>query len=525
MNTGSKLPGPKGQPIANAELLDEVVTTSLTGIRQPWLAEHVAGHVNPVRLARLLHAAAEGQAYDYLTLAEEMEEREPHYAAVLGTRKRAVSGITPTIEAASEDQQDVRLADRCRELMANPAFGDVQDDVLDALGKGYAAIEIDWQTSAKEWQPRAYHWRDPRYFIYPPHNPYELRLIDESDGVNGKALPAYKFIIHRPRLKSGIPLRGGLARLGATTYMCKAYTIKDWLAFCEVFGMPLRIGRYSEGAREEHKQLLKAAVAGLGSDAAAILPESMRIEFEQVGNVGGAKDLFLHLAEWLDRQTSKAVLSQTMTTDDGSSQSQANIHNEVRLDILKSDARQLEVTLNRDLIKPFIDLNFGPQAVYPRLVLHVEETEDLKRLAESLSMLVPLGLKVSASVIRDKFGLPDPKEGEELLSAPSPAPTMAGNQQLALNREQGDVLDDLTHGLDDELPAPPPQQAGWQAQMQPVTDVQALLEQMLAEGKRLEDVKAALLALSIGEDTALIEGLTEAAFIARALGDLSGDTA
>ena len=99
----------------------------------------------------------------------------------------------------------MRLADRCRELMANPAFGDVQDDALDALGKGYAAIEIDWQTSAKEWQPRAYHWRDPRYFIYPPHNPYELRLIDESDGVNGKALPAYKFIIHRPRLKSVIP--------------------------------------------------------------------------------------------------------------------------------------------------------------------------------------------------------------------------------------------------------------------------------------------------------------------------------
>ena len=102
---------------------------------------------------------------------------------------------------------------------------------------------------------------------------------------------------------------------------------------------------------------------------------------------------------------------------------------------------------------------------------------------------------------------------------------MAGNQQLALNREQGDVLDDLTHGLDDELPAPPPQRAGWQAQMQSVTDVQALLEQMLAEGKRLEDVKAALLALSAAEDTALIEGLTEAAFIARALGDLSGDTA
>ena len=69
----------------------------------------------------------------------------------------------------------------------------------------------------------------------------------------------------------------------------------------------------------------------------------------------------MRLAEWLDRQTSKAVLGQTMTTDDGSSQAQATVHNEVRHDILKSDARQLANTLNRDLIQPYVDLNFGPQ--------------------------------------------------------------------------------------------------------------------------------------------------------------------
>ncbi len=514
-----RLLGPDGQPIVKEALTDEVVTTSLTSIRQPWLVAHVAGSINPLRLARLMQAAAEGQAHDYLTLAEEMEEREPHYASVLATRKRAVSGLAPTIEAASDDRQDVKLAEACRALIAAPAFGDLQDDALDALGKGYAAIEIDWETSAKQWQPTAYHWRDPRYFIYPPDNPYELRLYDESDVVNGKPLPPYKFIIHRPRLKSGIPLRGGLARLVATTYMCKAYTVKDWLAFCEVFGMPLRLGRYSQGAKEEHIQLLKAAVANLGSDAAAVLPDTLRIEFEQVGNVSGAAELFRTLAEWLDRQTSKAVLGQTMTTDDGSSQSQANIHNEVRLDILKSDARQLEVTLNRDLMKPFVDLNFGPQASYPRLVLHVEEAEDLKLLADSLEKLVPLGLKVSASVIRDKSGLPDPKDGEALLSAPAGGTTAANPiQPLALNRQAPDVpdtLDDLTDALTDD---------DWQSQMKPISEVQQVLQKMIADGSRLDEVKAALIDLSTEDDTALVDGLTEAAFIARALGDVSGDT-
>jgi len=180
----------------------------------------------------------------------------------------------------------------------------------------------------------------------------------------------------------------------------------------------------------------------------------------------------------------------------------------VRLDILKSDARQLEVTLNRDLIKPFIDLNFGPQARYPRLVLHVEEAEDLKLLADSLEKLVPLGLKVSASVVRDKFGLPDPREGDEMLMpAQTPLTTStATNQQLALNREQGDALDEideLADGFDDD----------WQAQMQPVDELRQLLQRMIAEGKTLAEVKAALMSLSTGADTALMDALTEAAFL------------
>lgn len=499
--------GPHGRPINHAALTDAVVTTSLTGIRQPWLVEHIAGNIDPVKLANLMQAAAEGNAFDFLTLAEEMEEREPHYGAVLGTRKRAVSGITPTIEAASEDSRGIKLAEACRVLIGRPEFGGLMDDCLDALGKGYAAVEIEWQTSTRQYQPANYHWRDPRYFVFPQHDPYDLRLYDESDLVNGKPLPAYKFVIHRPRLKSGIPLRGGLARLVATSYMCKSYALKDWVAFCEVFGMPLRLGRYKQGAKEADIDILRKAVTNLGSDAAGILPDSMRIEFQQIANTTGGTGLFLRLAEWLDRQTSKAVLGQTMTTDDGSSQAQAKVHNEVRLDIVKSDARQLANTLNRDLIQPYVDLNFGPQPRYPRLELRVPKPEDLKALAESLEKLVPLGLKVSASVVRDKFGLPDPKEGDELLTSPD-QPVPARNR-IALNREAPEELDDLV----DEFTA------DWEPQLQPVRDVEQLLARMVAEGKSLEEFRRALIGLAGNDDRVLTDRLTDAAFRSRAIGD------
>ena len=51
----------------------------------------------------------EGDSLDYLTLAEEIEERNLHYGSVLATRKLAVAGRDATVEAASDDKRDVEL--------------------------------------------------------------------------------------------------------------------------------------------------------------------------------------------------------------------------------------------------------------------------------------------------------------------------------------------------------------------------------------------------------------------------------
>jgi phage gp29-like protein len=58
------------------------------------------------------------------------------------------------------------------------------------------------------------------------------------------------------------------------------------------------------------------------------------------------------LAEGWDKQVSKAVVGQTMSTDDGSSQAQATIHNEVRVDLLQADAKAESNTLNRYFVRP-----------------------------------------------------------------------------------------------------------------------------------------------------------------------------
>jgi len=445
--TESRILDRHGNPIRRRQLTREIAAPSLTGLRQIWSGSTVAGGLTPERLAGLLLAADDGDSHDYLTLAEEMEERDPHYASVLGTRKRAVSGVPVTVEAYSDAPHDVALADAVRRVVRRPAFGDLVDDLLDALGKGYSAVELLWRRDGSQWLPD-YAWRDPRFFVWYRASGHSLRLLDEADP-NGVELPPYKFIIHTPRLKSGLPARGGLARLAAFSYMCKAWTVKDWLAFADVFGLPLRVGKYGPNATEEEKAVLLSAVANIASDAAGIIPESMNIEFQTVAATAGGPDMFLKLAEWLDKQISKAVLGQTMTADDGSSNAQAQVHNDVRVDILEADAKALANTLNRDLLRPYIDLNFGPQADYPRIELEVPKPEDLALLADGLAKLVPLGLQVEQSVIRDKMGLPDPDQGAALLTPPGQAAAPASADGVAaLNRATPATPELVDHYVD-----------------------------------------------------------------------------
>ncbi|MFI8744496.1 DUF935 domain-containing protein [Pseudomonas sp. NPDC077186] len=511
----------QGRPIHKAELLQELVQASTTGVYQAWTAESVSASLDPARLRSILQAAATGDHYSYLTLAEEMEEKDPHYAAVLGTRKRAVSGLPVTVEAASEDERDEQLADAVRELVEAPEFSDMLDDLLDAIGKGYSVAEPIWQLVGGQLWPTRYEHRDPRWFQFDKVTGQRLQLRNE--GGDGLEIPAGKLIVHKPRLKSGLPIRGGVARLVAVSFMCKAFSLKDWMRYAELFGMPLRIGRYGPGAKPDDIAVLRRAVAQLAADAAAVMPDGMKIEFQEIANAAGGAELFERLAEWLDKQISKGVLGQTMTTDDGSSQSQANVHNEVRLDILRADAKQLAATLNRDLVRTFIDLNYGPQENYPRIVLQVTEPEDLKALADALGPFIDRGLPVEASAILDKFGLSAPDAGAIVLrpqGGMQPLPALnhqqaacacpACGERKALNAEQRrDALDELTA---DEL-------ADWVPVMKPVLDP---VQQLAQKAETFDEFKAGLAGLlEQMDDSALIERLALAAFKARALGDVS----
>jgi phage gp29-like protein len=504
-----------GRPVQPAKLTERLAEPGLIGVRQTW-APSTASGLTPLRLAGILRACDMGELDQYLVLAEEMEERDMHYASQLGTRKRAISGVEPIVKPGGESAAEKKIAEAVKEeIVEHEGFSDLVEDLLDALGKSFSVVEIDWQREAKQWKIGEFLHRDPRFFVFDRDKRREIRLKDQAAPFLGVPLEPYRFMTHRTRFKSGLTFRGGLARLVSFGWMCKQYTLKDWMAFVETYGLPMRLGRYGPEATTEDVRKLFQAVASIGSDAAAVLPKAMEIEFESGAASTGDK-VFENLARYIDEQVSKAVLGQTMTSDNGSSQSQAEVHNEVRHDIAAADARAVNGTLNRDLVRAFVDLNFGVQERYPEVKIVIEAPEDTKLRVAGAVSLMARGVKFKATELRAALKFSDPEEGDEVVGGQAPAketgePPPALNRRLALNRKQDDVLDEIEAEM----------MADWE-------EVGDAMEAAIAEAVEGADSYDAVLerlpeAMRLMPSALLIDTLVKGMFKARALGDARDD--
>lgn len=502
-------------------LTQELARPSVGGIRSAWTWRPLAS-MSPAGVADVLRRAAQGDGHDFLLAAADIEEKDLHYASVLQTRKLAVAGLPVKLTPADNSRAAKQAAALCEDVLARLDMPALVIDLLDAVSKGYGVAELMWDTRGTMWMPTAALHREPQWFSWDRDTGQQLRLVDGS--AEGLELPANKFVLHTPKIRSGIPLLGGLSRSALWAWVFKSHALRDWASFCELFGQPMRVGKYGTAAQPEDVAVLRRAVTELGSDAAAVIPDSMMIEFVESGAKSASADLYQRLMMYMDAQVSKAVLGQTGTTDMGGSYAQSKVHDEVRTDLLRADARSLASTLVRDVLRPVVALNLGPDAPCPQLELVVEEPEDMTALADQLSKLVPLGLAVEQGWVRDKWGIPEPKAGAELMTTkaadaalPAPAQPLAPVQAAQAQQPAPAVV--APDGVDAINSEALGDEGGWLLMEPLLAPMQAAMQEATAQGETAAQLLARLAALLPGMDGAgLTQALTRAAFTARLAG-------
>ncbi|MBJ9752738.1 DUF935 domain-containing protein [Burkholderia cepacia] len=530
-----------GNPIDSRVLADP--QTSKLG----WLTQsfemHPARGLTPARLHKLLDAAERGQIIEQSDLFADMEEKDGHIFAEMSKRKRVLLTLDYDVKPPrNANEAEKALTEEVREWIDDmPDFEDMMLDCLDAIGHGFAALEIEWQQLGKLWYPKAFNHRPQRWFMNPISDRNQIRL--RGADVDGLPLWPAGWIVHRHKAKSGYVARGGLHRVLVWPYLFKNYSVRDLAEFLEIYGLPLRVGKYPSGSTDDEKNALLAAVAGIGHNAAGIIPESMMIDFQQAAD--GTHVPHMSMVEWCERTESKVILGGTLTSQaDGKSSTHAlgNVHNEVRHDLMTSDARQLASTITRDLIYTMIILNRGQidRLRCPQFAFETREPADLDMFANALPKLVGMGMKVKRTWAHEKLSIPEPEDGDELLSIPKPemivppelrptpdgrAPTdakTAANSRLryvaVMTNERGEVIYPDQHALDQATVSLPsdPVDAAMQKLLAPVITA-------IRNGQSPDDAIERLLAAEPDMDeTEIAELLARAMFVADIWGRVNG---
>ncbi|RQO63153.1 hypothetical protein DBR47_00845 [Paucibacter sp. KBW04] len=330
-------------------------------------------------------------------------KRDAHAGAVLAKRKLAVTSRTWVVNAASEKPADKAAAELVTKALQHLKFNNICKRLLEANLNGFQPSEILWEVRDGLVLPKTIKARDPRRFTFGLQD--ELRLLTRENLLQGEVMPARKFIVHRRGADDDSPFGAGLGSMLYWPVFFKRNGITFWLTFADKFGAPTALGKYPAGAQKDEQKKLLGALAAISRDAGVIIPEGMAIELIEASR-SGSVDTYEKLVRYMDEQISKAVLGETMSTTAASAglgSNQANVQNDVRLEVAMDDANELDETLNDTLVRWIVEYNM-PGAGLPKLEHVFDEPEDTAKLAERDSKLFQMGFEPSEQYITETYG-------------------------------------------------------------------------------------------------------------------------
>ena len=271
---------------------------------------------------------------------------------------------------------------------------------------------------------RVYRWILESVFY--GHSLIELGDIVDDGFINSKLVPR-QYVkpengvwVENPSEMSGTSFREGawanwLLEAGDPNYdfgllnnitpywIIKKNNVNSWATYSERFGEPTIVLK-TEVRDEKQRDEATENLLNSGAGSVSVLSEDETLEFIQA-NTGTGYNTFQDLAKYAEANISKAVLGATMIADDGSSRSQAEVHEKVAEDRMKADIWLLESTANTALIPQMRKLGIPIPEGHNFLVENKEEVSGSELFTRVIE-LEKAGLRVETDYVNDKFQIP-----------------------------------------------------------------------------------------------------------------------
>lgn len=362
---------------------------------------------------------------------DDIEIKDGHYRHCIRTRKSALLSRQYDILPASEDPRDVEIAEFVKWNLENIEGTFKQDlrEILDAIAMGYSVSEIIYYKISEgkyagKWGLKALRHKPAKVFIFKTDDKGRLKedgfCICIPGTLEERPVPKEKFVHFVFDSKYENPYGRGLGSTCAWYTWFKKNGAKFWLIFLEKFGSPTPKATIPKGATKADIERIDAILRTFQQQTGIRVPEGFEITLLEATRRGDAG--YQYLLDWCDRQMSKAILGQTLTSDVGErgtgSYALGKVHAHVKEEIVQADAEEVQEVINEQVIRRLVDYNYVVSE-YPKFVF-IFPKETGKVDSNTLKLLLQAGLPVGVNWAYEYYGIPRPGEGEQTLNAPAP---------------------------------------------------------------------------------------------------------
>ena len=300
-------------------------------------------------------------------------KNDPHLWACIQSRKSGLLSLEYELEPNGASQSVVGNINR---MFSELDVQQIERDILEAPLFGFQPLEIIWKLdgdAGKFIQVAQIVAKPQEWFLFDNEGNFRFRKAGEPDGV---IPPPMKILCVQYEPSYMNPYGHSLLAKCYWHVTFKNGGLKFWVNFTEKYGMPILVGQYTRGASFEESQRLADELAKLTEDAVIVAPSDIKLELHEPVR-STSVELYRELIKYCNAEISKAILSQTLTTElDMGSYAASQTHYQIRREVILSDKRLVESTMNK-LIRYIVELNF-PGSPSPKFVIKMEKEIDEK---------------------------------------------------------------------------------------------------------------------------------------------------
>ena len=276
---------------------------------------------------------------------------DAHVSACIQQRKNLILSSEFNVYNKDESENEEKS-----KILKSKWFLDFIGYALDSIYYGHSLIQFDDIINRNGMDEFKEVELVPRQYVRP-----ETHVVTEAtstyEGVDYLELPYVNWCI-------GVGEKRDLGLLLKITPLViwKKNAIGAWAEYIEKFGSPMRIGKTDSNDLESVNNM-QNMLENMGTSSWGLFKTDDLIELVESSN-SDAYNVFDKMIDRCNSEISKLILGQTMTTDDGASRSQAEVHERVLDNVGFSDKQFLYNVNNNQLIPMLNALGFGFEGLY-----------------------------------------------------------------------------------------------------------------------------------------------------------------